>query len=89
MKILLYGGAFNPVHLAHINNIELACQHFSFDKIIIIPNRYAHFKEDACVVVQVVAGRRINPGVVHVVELHRHRAVRIDVVFAYLHVRAR
>lgn len=46
MNILVYGGSFNPVHLAHIKNIELACQNISFDKIIVIPNRYSHFKSN-------------------------------------------
>ncbi|MDF9866684.1 nicotinate-nucleotide adenylyltransferase [Bacilli bacterium PM5-3] len=46
MKILIYGGTFNPVHLAHIENINLACHTFSFDKILIIPNKNGHFKEN-------------------------------------------
>ena len=46
MKILIYGGAFNPVHSAHIKNIELACNKIAFDKIIIIPNKFCHFKNN-------------------------------------------
>lgn len=37
MKILLFGGAFDPVHIGHINLLKTAVQHFSFDKIIIMP----------------------------------------------------
>lgn len=46
MKILIYGGTFNPIHYGHINNIEVACQTFDFDKIMVIPNKIGHFKSE-------------------------------------------
>lgn len=45
MKILVYGGAFNPVHYAHISHLKLAAKKFGFDKIIVVPNKIAHFKD--------------------------------------------
>ncbi|MEG0364817.1 MAG: nicotinate (nicotinamide) nucleotide adenylyltransferase [Erysipelotrichales bacterium] len=46
MKILLYGGSFNPVHKAHVENVRLALDAIAFDKVIIIPNKVGHFKEN-------------------------------------------
>jgi nicotinate-nucleotide adenylyltransferase len=46
MKILIYGGTFNPIHYGHINNIEVACSTFKFDKVIVIPNKIGHFKSE-------------------------------------------
>lgn len=44
-NILIYGGSFNPVHIAHLNNIELALKTISFDKVLIVPNYVKHFNE--------------------------------------------
>ncbi|WP_423364351.1 bis(5'-nucleosyl)-tetraphosphatase (symmetrical) YqeK [Mycoplasma sp. P36-A1] len=46
MKILVYGGTFNPIHKAHVNNVEIACQKFKFDKVVILPNHGGHFKDN-------------------------------------------
>ncbi len=37
MEILLYGGAFSPVHIGHINILKQAINYKDFDKIIIVP----------------------------------------------------
>ncbi len=37
MDILLFGGAFDPVHNAHINNLRVALRYKKFDKVIIMP----------------------------------------------------
>ncbi len=38
MKICIYSGTFNPVHIAHVKVIKGILEEFNFDKIIIIPN---------------------------------------------------
>lgn len=45
-KILIYGGTFNPVHYAHVKNVELALANFEFDRVIIIPNNLGFFKSN-------------------------------------------
>lgn len=45
-NILIYGGSFNPVHKAHLNNIELALKEVKFDKVLIVPNYVKHFSDD-------------------------------------------
>ena len=37
MKILLFGGAFDPPHRGHISILEKASQYTDFDKIIVMP----------------------------------------------------
>ncbi len=37
MDILLFGGAFDPVHNGHINILKKAMEYKSFDKVIIMP----------------------------------------------------
>lgn len=46
MEILIYGGTFNPIHYGHINNIQVACRTFKFDKIIVVPDKIGHFKNE-------------------------------------------
>jgi nicotinate-nucleotide adenylyltransferase len=50
VKILVYGGAFNPIHKGHINIIECACEYLEIDKLIIVPNKLVHFKSNDNVV---------------------------------------
>ena len=38
MKIAIYGGSFNPVHVEHINLVKMAIDHFSLDKLIVVPS---------------------------------------------------
>lgn len=44
MKILLYGGMFNPIHYGHINILKHASKEYDFDQIQIIPNYEGHLK---------------------------------------------
>lgn len=37
MKILLYGGTFDPPHWGHINNLQAAMQAVQPDKVIVMP----------------------------------------------------
>lgn len=37
MKILLFGGAFDPPHKGHVSILKKAAQHTDFDKIIVMP----------------------------------------------------
>ncbi|MDR3215782.1 MAG: nicotinate (nicotinamide) nucleotide adenylyltransferase [Bacilli bacterium] len=46
MKVLIYGGAFNPIHLAHIKMMEQATKELNVDKLIIVPNKEVHFKNN-------------------------------------------
>ncbi len=46
MKIAIYGGAFNPVHLGHIEIVKHLCENTDFDKIIIIPSKFSPHKSN-------------------------------------------
>jgi nicotinate-nucleotide adenylyltransferase len=46
MNVLLYGGSFNPVHYAHLKNIELGMTKLDIDKILVICDKFPHFKEN-------------------------------------------
>ncbi|MDE7082210.1 MAG: nicotinate (nicotinamide) nucleotide adenylyltransferase [Clostridia bacterium] len=49
MKIALYGGAFNPVHLEHLNIVLAAKERLGLDKIIVIPTNISpHKKGELC-----------------------------------------
>jgi len=38
MKIAIFGGSFDPVHLGHIEVVKKALKNLDIDKIIVIPN---------------------------------------------------
>lgn len=46
MKIAIYGGAFNPVHIGHIEIVNQITKNFDFDKIIIIPSKISPHKSN-------------------------------------------
>ena len=46
MKIGIYGGSFDPVHLAHVGLAKQAKEELQLDKVIFIPAKYQPFKLD-------------------------------------------
>lgn len=46
MKIAIYGGAFNPVHIGHIELVKQLNKNFCFDKILIIPSKFSPHKSN-------------------------------------------
>ena len=44
MKILLFGGAFNPVHNEHVAILKAALQKLECDKVIIMPTAVSPHK---------------------------------------------
>ncbi len=47
MRIGLYGGSFDPVHLGHILVAEAACEEMALDRIVFIPAARSPFKPDS------------------------------------------
>lgn len=45
MKIAIFGGSFNPIHLGHVKMVQYLCENFDFDKILIIPAGIPSHKE--------------------------------------------
>ena len=37
MKIGLFGGTFDPIHLGHVDMIRQLCDHIALDKVLFIP----------------------------------------------------
>ena len=46
MRIGLYGGSFNPVHLGHIGIAKRAIADLALDKLIVIPANVSPFKTE-------------------------------------------
>ena len=44
MKIGVFGGAFNPVHIGHVKLLEVLDNEINFDKILIIPSKQSPHK---------------------------------------------
>ncbi|MGL4948048.1 MAG: nicotinate (nicotinamide) nucleotide adenylyltransferase [Mycoplasma sp.] len=44
MKILLFGGSFDPVHKGHVSIVNKVVNHLKIDKIFIIPTKVSHWK---------------------------------------------
>ena len=45
MKILLYGGSFDPPHNGHLNNLRAAADRVRPDKIVVMPAGTSPFKQ--------------------------------------------
>jgi len=45
LKLGIFGGTFNPVHVGHLINAELIRNEFELDKIIFVPSRLPVHKE--------------------------------------------
>ncbi len=44
MKLALYGGSFDPVHLGHLLVAQAACEEFGLDRLCFIPAAQSPFK---------------------------------------------
>lgn len=44
IKIGVFGGSFNPIHLGHINILDNFIKEFKLDFVILIPNKFSPFK---------------------------------------------
>lgn len=49
MKIAIFGGAFNPVHIEHVNIAKSAISQLSLDKLIVMPTFISPHKKDKLV----------------------------------------
>ena len=45
MKVLLYGGTFDPPHNGHLNNLRAAADSVSPDKVVVMPAGLSPFKK--------------------------------------------
>lgn len=57
MKIAVFGGAFNPVHIGHTELVRLFDEKLHFDKILIIPSKISPHKSSD---ILIGAGYRMN-----------------------------
>lgn len=48
MKILLYGGSFDPPHNGHLNNLRAAAARVQPDRVVIMPAGVSPFKQGTC-----------------------------------------
>ena len=46
MKIAIFGGSFDPIHIAHKKIVETALKKLDIDKLIIVPTYLNPFKKD-------------------------------------------
>ena len=45
MKVLLYGGTFDPPHNGHLNNLRAAADRVRPDKVVVMPAGLSPFKQ--------------------------------------------
>ena len=48
MRILLYGGSFDPPHNGHMNNLRAAAARVKPDKVVVMPAGVSPFKRGTC-----------------------------------------
>lgn len=44
MKILVFGGSFDPVHLGHVKIAKTTAKKFAIDKVLFVPSKISHQK---------------------------------------------
>ncbi|MBD3829662.1 MAG: adenylyltransferase/cytidyltransferase family protein, partial [Arcobacter sp.] len=44
MRIAIFGGSFDPIHIAHVAIVETALKQLDIDKLIIVPTYLNPFK---------------------------------------------
>lgn len=47
MKTAVFGGAFNPVHIGHVQLVDELCRELNFDRILIIPSKLSPHKSSS------------------------------------------
>ena len=45
MRILLYGGSFDPPHYGHLNNLRAAAARVKPDRVVVMPAGVSPFKQ--------------------------------------------
>ena len=45
MKVLLYGGTFDPPHNGHLNNLRAAAARVHPDRVVVMPAGLSPFKQ--------------------------------------------
>lgn len=40
MRLALYVGTFDPIHLGHILSVEIVREHLQFDKVVFVPSKH-------------------------------------------------
>ena len=45
MRILLYGGSFDPPHYGHLNNLRAAAARVCPDRVVVMPAGVSPFKQ--------------------------------------------
>ena len=40
MKLAIYVGTFDPVHIGHVLSVEIVREHMQFDKVVFIPSKH-------------------------------------------------
>lgn len=44
MRLGIFGGTFDPIHLGHLRLAEEACEYLALDRVLFVPNRVSPFK---------------------------------------------
>ena len=75
MKVGLFGGTFNPIHIGHLRSAEEVCAAFALDRIYFIPSASPPHKDEADVA---PAQHRYNMVELAVADTPAFRASRIE-----------